>query len=108
MAENFATLEYKTQEEVLTIIKHLTSILSTTGMQVMHLMSPSDLLSQLHNDSMVLEHQVQEAGHNSLSIQVARTSIIIGVIAILKSYLQGLYGLSYERVPPCSEESAYR
>ena len=30
MAENFATLDYKTQEEVLTVIKALTNILATT------------------------------------------------------------------------------
>jgi cohesin loading factor subunit SCC2 len=35
MAENFTTLEYQTQEEVLTVIKRLTGILSTTGMQIL-------------------------------------------------------------------------
>lgn len=48
MAENFATLDYKTLEEVLTVIKHLTSILSTSGMQLIDLVSPSHLLAQLH------------------------------------------------------------
>jgi cohesin loading factor subunit SCC2 len=51
MAENFTAYEYKTLEEVLTVIKQLTSILSTTGMQLLETVSPSDLLSQLHSSS---------------------------------------------------------
>jgi cohesin loading factor subunit SCC2 len=45
MAENFATLEYKMQEDVLTVIKHLTAMLLTTGMQMLELISPGLLLS---------------------------------------------------------------
>ncbi len=48
MAENFAAFDYKTQEEVITVIKYLTTVLSTTGMQLLELMSPSHLLKQLH------------------------------------------------------------
>ncbi len=48
MAENFAMLEYKTQEEVMTVIKYLTSYLSTTGVQILEVLSPSHLLAQLH------------------------------------------------------------
>ena len=47
MAENFSAFDYKTQEEVLTVIKHLTSILSTAGMQLVEILSPSRLLVQL-------------------------------------------------------------
>lgn len=47
MAENFASLDYKTQEEVMTVIKTLTAILSTTGTQLLEIISPSHLLSQL-------------------------------------------------------------
>lgn len=50
MAENFAAFDYKTQEEVLTVIKYLTAVLSTTGMQVVELFSPSHLLAQLHGN----------------------------------------------------------
>ena len=49
MAENFATLEYKTLEEVLTILKYLTNVLSTSGMQILEKLSPSNLLVQLHS-----------------------------------------------------------
>jgi cohesin loading factor subunit SCC2 len=41
----FASFEYKTLEEVLTVIKYLTNILSTTGMQILEIVSPSHLLT---------------------------------------------------------------
>ncbi|KAF7299415.1 Sister chromatid cohesion protein [Mycena indigotica] len=47
MAENFASFEYKTQEEVITVIKDLTAILSVEGMRVLEIISPSHLISQL-------------------------------------------------------------
>ena len=51
MAENFATFDYKTQEEVFIVIKSLTSVLSTTGMQLLEIISPSHLLTTLHGTS---------------------------------------------------------
>lgn len=48
MAENFAAFEYKTHEEVLTVLKYLTAVLSTAGMQLVETLSPSHLLAQLH------------------------------------------------------------
>lgn len=48
MVENFSAFDYKTLEEVLTVIKHLTSVLSTAGMQLVEVLSPSNLLTQLH------------------------------------------------------------
>ncbi|KAJ3560203.1 hypothetical protein NP233_g10992 [Leucocoprinus birnbaumii] len=48
MAENFASFDYKTHEEVVTVIHSLTAVLSTTGMQLLEMISPSHLLSQLH------------------------------------------------------------
>jgi len=50
MAENLAVLDYKTNEEVLTVIRHLTSVLSVSGMQLVEMISPSNLLKQLHDD----------------------------------------------------------
>jgi hypothetical protein len=40
MAENVAAFEYKTQEEVLTVIRYLTHVLSVAGMQMINLLSP--------------------------------------------------------------------
>ncbi|RPD54662.1 hypothetical protein L226DRAFT_613702 [Lentinus tigrinus ALCF2SS1-7] len=54
MAENFASFEYKTQEELLTVIKSLTAVLSTAGMQLVEILSPSHLLAQLHGTSQPL------------------------------------------------------
>ncbi|KAH9175682.1 hypothetical protein EDB89DRAFT_2135583 [Lactarius sanguifluus] len=47
MAENFAAFDYKTQEEVLLVIKSLTNVLSTAGMQCVEALSPGNLLAQL-------------------------------------------------------------
>lgn len=50
MAENFSAFDYRSQEEVLTVMKHLTSVLSTAGMQLVEVLSPSHMLNQLHSD----------------------------------------------------------
>jgi cohesin loading factor subunit SCC2 len=55
MAENFSAFDYKTQEEVFTVIKHLTSILSTSGMQLVEILSPTQLLDQLHGQAPAAE-----------------------------------------------------
>jgi cohesin loading factor subunit SCC2 len=47
MAENFAAFDYKTQEEVLLVVKSLTNVLSTAGMQCIEALSPGYLLAQL-------------------------------------------------------------
>ncbi len=47
MAENFAAFDYKTQEEVLLVVKSLTNVLSTAGMQCVEALSPGYLLAQL-------------------------------------------------------------
>ncbi len=47
MVENIASLDYRTQEEVLTVIKYVTSVLSTTGMLLAETIAPAYLLNQL-------------------------------------------------------------
>lgn len=47
MIENVATFDYRTQEEVLTVVKYATSVLSTSGIQIVEILSPSHLSSQL-------------------------------------------------------------
>jgi cohesin loading factor subunit SCC2 len=117
MAENFASLDYKTQEEVITVIKHLTSVLSTAGMQVIDILSPSHLLVQLH-DTQPADNALQQllpsdlpsidrafpnlpSSHTppempDIDIAVMRSSIIIGIVILLKAHLKSLYGLSEE------------
>jgi cohesin loading factor subunit SCC2 len=43
MAENMSAFDYKTQEEVLTVIRHLTSVLSVVGMALVETISPTTL-----------------------------------------------------------------
>ncbi|KIJ14913.1 hypothetical protein PAXINDRAFT_163151 [Paxillus involutus ATCC 200175] len=106
MAENFATLDYKTQEEALTVIKHLTSILSTSGMQLIEVISPLHLIAQLHEPQLQpppLDTQLGPAPQPAppivpdLDVDIIRTSVIICVVMFLKSHLKGLYGLSEEK-----------
>lgn len=70
MAENFSAFDYKTQEEVLTVIKYLTSVLSTTGMQLLEIVSPSHLLTHLHAPS-----QSQPSGSQPLSQSVVSADL---------------------------------
>jgi cohesin loading factor subunit SCC2 len=94
MAENFATFDYKTQEEVLTVTKSLTTVLSTTGMQVVESISPSHLLSQLRDDprATATDHQVDD----TVKLPMLRCSAVIGMVMLLKAHLKSLYGLSEE------------
>lgn len=63
MAENFSAFDYKTQEEVFTVIKHLTSVLSTAGMQLVEALSPSNLLAQLHGPKEVVPTEPVRLDH---------------------------------------------
>lgn len=122
MAENFATFDYKTQEEVLTVIKYLTAVLSTTGMQLVGVLSPQHLLAQLHDgnpppqegsvSSLLASMMVFPTNlvHSQVSIAApseplqdatsnmsyARSSVIVAIIMILKAFLKTLYGVSEE------------
>lgn len=106
MAENFACFEYKTQEEVLTVIKYLTGILSTTGMQLIELFSPQHLLAQLHDGNIpvtqdgsaevpapVLPESRPDVASN---MAYSRSSIIVAILMVLKAFLKTLYSISEE------------
>lgn len=47
MTENFAAFEYKSQEEVLTVIRHITSVLSVAGVNVVDILSKKPMLGDL-------------------------------------------------------------
>ncbi|KAI8994107.1 hypothetical protein BD414DRAFT_481445 [Trametes punicea] len=127
MAENFASFEYKTQEEPLTVIKSLTAVLSTAGMQLVEALSPSHLLTQLHGPiatqptqsaSQPSEHDMAIEGGSGASqasavqqqqldfappkfrvqdLGVMRSSVIVAMIMLLKTHLKTLYGISEEK-----------
>uniref|UniRef100_D8PZC4 Sister chromatid cohesion protein n=1 Tax=Schizophyllum commune (strain H4-8 / FGSC 9210) TaxID=578458 RepID=D8PZC4_SCHCM len=99
MAENFAALDYKTQEEVLTVIKALTNILATTGTQVLEALSPSHLLSHIRPaDAMEVDAEGSEVAPTADDcLPQRRLSVIIAMIMLLKAHLKALYGLSEDK-----------
>ncbi|CDO75304.1 hypothetical protein BN946_scf184654.g12 [Trametes cinnabarina] len=128
MAENFASFEYRTQEEPLTVIKSLTAVLSTAGVQLVEMLSPSHLLTQLHGPTATPSSGpvFQTAGQGIPMQDVAdfvpvmdpqeqqpvlalpmfgvedlglmRSSVIVAMIMLLKVHLKTLYGISEEYV----------
>jgi len=108
MAENFSAFDYKTHEEVFTVIKHLTSVLSTAGMQLVEVFSPFNLLTQLHGPKemitetnslgVAVNRSPAFPNRNPLDdVEVTRSSVIISMTMLLKAHLKSLYGLSEEK-----------
>ncbi|EIN12396.1 hypothetical protein PUNSTDRAFT_118258 [Punctularia strigosozonata HHB-11173 SS5] len=105
MTENFSAFDYKTQEEVLTIIKSLTSILSTAGMQLLEVLSPSHLLAQLHSAPRVSQGILMPNGPpdpldgkpDDEKFALARTSVVVAMIMLLKSHLKAVYSITEEK-----------
>ncbi|RDX49866.1 hypothetical protein OH76DRAFT_1556053 [Lentinus brumalis] len=123
MAENFASFEYKTQEELLMVIKSLTAVLSTAGMQLVEILSPSHLLAQLHGSSQPSQApisgvpmdvdsgapQTDQLQQFPQSMQASlppaqprdfgmlRSSLIVAMIMLLKAHLKAQYGISEEK-----------
>ncbi|CAK5269780.1 unnamed protein product [Mycena citricolor] len=92
MAENFAALDYKTQEEPITVIKELTGVLSTEGMRLVELVSPSNLLTQLRGEvaSDAMDVDVDRA-------PLMRATVVICMVMMLKTFLKNIYSLSEEK-----------
>ncbi|KAF5374102.1 hypothetical protein D9615_008832 [Tricholomella constricta] len=114
MAENFSAFDYKTQEEVFTVIKHLTSTLSTDGMQLLETISPSHLLTHLRITSQpvpapaqapesfdAMEGIIETNANSPLDLQqritLMRSSVIIAMVMLLKAHLKMLYSLSEDK-----------
>jgi cohesin loading factor subunit SCC2 len=93
MADNVACFEYKLQEDVLTVAKHLTSILSTSGAQLVEMVAPAHLLAQLHEDCETNQEQIAVTEGMLPSM---RSSVVICVVMLLKAYLKSTYGISEE------------
>ncbi|KAJ3806212.1 hypothetical protein F5876DRAFT_80926 [Lentinula aff. lateritia] len=106
MGENFAAFEYKTQEEVLTVIKFLTAVLSTTGLHILEVLSPSHLLSELHTSpltaqsietELIVTTRETDDQDRTAELPIVRTSVIVGIVMLLKAHLKTLYMLSEEK-----------
>ena len=93
MADNLACFEYKVQEDVLTVAKHLTSVLSTSGAQLVEIVSPAHLLTQLHGYFQSNQEQVSVSED---MLPSARSSVVISVVMLLKAYLKSTYSISEE------------
>jgi len=93
MADNLACFEYKVQEDILTVAKHLTSVLSTSGAQLIETVSPAHLLTQLHGDGRTSKEQTAVSED---MLPSTRFSVIISVVMLLKAYLKSTYGISEE------------
>ncbi|KAL0960842.1 hypothetical protein HGRIS_005858 [Hohenbuehelia grisea] len=107
LAENFASFDYKTQEEVLTTVKTLTSVLSTTGAQLLELISPSHLLAQLRapahpptdlqNPVSMNANELLPTHDSESRLAIMRTTVIVGIIMLLKAHLKTLYSISEDK-----------
>ena len=73
MAENFAAFDYKTQEEVFLVIKSLTNVLSTAGMQCVEALSPGHLRAQLQASSAPQRALAEESGTDAHMTDVTAT-----------------------------------
>ncbi|KAJ3058740.1 Sister chromatid cohesion protein 2 [Podochytrium sp. JEL0797] len=79
VADNLATLNYKSVDEVMSIIYHICQVLSVSGETV--LKSIEDWKTGANKDEKFLE-------------DTAKSSILMGILVKLKMFLQQLYGLS--------------
>ncbi|KAF8585724.1 ARM repeat-containing protein [Ramaria rubella] len=101
-AENVSAFDYKTQEEVLTVIRHLTSVLSVVGMTLVETIAPTTLQGPADNaerDSCMrlLDLNPMPPAHSFDAIELARCSVAVGIILLLKSHLKSLYGLPEDK-----------
>jgi len=102
MAENVSAFEYKTQEEVFTVIRHLTKVLSVAGMQLMDTLSrldvvPVDAARMPTGEDVVMSDSQNNRVCMEDPFPFIRASVTIGIIMTLKSYLKSLYGMSEDK-----------
>ncbi|KAF8333610.1 uncharacterized protein EI90DRAFT_2994571 [Cantharellus anzutake] len=101
MIENFSALDYKTQEELLLVIRHTTVVLSVTGTQVVDGFVRKRRGAHQASDGAPVT--VIESSDNSvvdeipLQPEFSRTAASIMMLLVLKAYLKELYGLSEEK-----------
>ncbi|KZS93606.1 hypothetical protein SISNIDRAFT_485224 [Sistotremastrum niveocremeum HHB9708] len=106
MAENVAALDYKTLEVVLTVIRHLTSVLSVAVANLFSSSQPSTVPAGPNptespiiqeNNAAATIHSSAQSSTSSLDIAMAKASILVGIVLILKAHLKILYGLPEDK-----------
>ncbi|CAE6438521.1 unnamed protein product [Rhizoctonia solani] len=94
IAENISAFDYKTQEEILTVIRHLTHVLSVVGMHIVEILHQE---RRQKETAMEVDHQPTEASANSDSLSRARVVTVISIVLVLKAHLKHLYGITEDK-----------
>ncbi|KAG9123567.1 Sister chromatid cohesion protein 2 [Ceratobasidium sp. 392] len=97
IAENVSAFDYKTQEEVLTVIRHLTHVLSVAGMHVVEILSQEQRAREESRTAMEVDGAATTQTAASDGLARARVATTISIILILKAHLKHLYGITEEK-----------
>ncbi|KAL8277535.1 hypothetical protein RQP46_010090 [Phenoliferia psychrophenolica] len=109
VAEALSTLEYKRQEELMTVIHYLNAALAVTGLQVVHLLEEGlagggGLMASItptgspqkpsaNGEDPILPSE-EEAPSLPPSADLARQSVVCGIALLLRDHLKKLYNIS--------------
>ncbi|KAG8738993.1 Sister chromatid cohesion protein 2 [Ceratobasidium sp. 414] len=97
IAENVSAFDYKTQEEILTVIRHLTHVLSVAGMHIVEILSQEQRAREERGTAMDVDGAVTAAPTSSDGLARARIATTISIILVLKAHLKHLYGITEEK-----------
>ncbi|KAG9101090.1 Sister chromatid cohesion protein 2 [Ceratobasidium sp. 370] len=96
IAENVSSFDYKTQEEILTVIRHLTHVLSVAGMHIVEILSQEQRAREASGTAMEVDGAATTPT-SSNRLSRARVSTTISIILVLKAHLKHLYGITEEK-----------
>ncbi|CAE6432892.1 unnamed protein product [Rhizoctonia solani] len=94
IAENISAFDYKTQEEILTVIRHLTHVLSVAGMHIVEILHQE---RRQKETAMEVDHQATEGSVNDDGLSRARVVTVISIVLVLKAHLKYLYGITEDK-----------
>ncbi|KAG8687645.1 Sister chromatid cohesion protein 2, partial [Ceratobasidium sp. 395] len=107
IAENISALDYKTQEEILTVIRHLTHVLSVAGMHIVEILSQEQrareesgtrgLMTASKPKAMEMDGATTALAAPPDVLARARVATTISIILVLKAHLKHLYGITEEK-----------
>ncbi|KAG9095820.1 Sister chromatid cohesion protein 2 [Ceratobasidium sp. UAMH 11750] len=97
IAENVSAFDYKTQEEILTVIRHLTHVLSVAGMHIVEILSQEQRKREESGTAMEVDGAATATPAPSDGLARARVATTISIILVLKSHLKHLYGITEEK-----------
>ncbi|KAG8679446.1 Sister chromatid cohesion protein 2 [Ceratobasidium sp. 394] len=97
IAENVSAFDYKTQEEILTVIRHLTHVLSVAGMHIVEILSQEQRKREESGAAMEVDGAVTATPAPSDGLARARVATTISIILVLKAHLKHLFGITEEK-----------